>query len=146
MHQPTLRIKVAFGSPSAWYWGAAASSGSFAAAAGFLASFGGFGPALLVAGGWAVLESRSVFIPRAFERRDGAIQNLVKTDVLRPRGGVVTQRTANPLTPVRFRAWPPTPSGTVTDRRSRLFQPKHWLANVLSAKRPGVEKASAIPR
>lgn len=26
----------------------------------------------------------------------------------RPRGGVVTQRTANPCTPVRFRAWPPT--------------------------------------
>src|SRR5579863_5265501 len=26
---------------------------------------------------------------------------------LRPRGGVVTQRTANPRTPVRFRAWPP---------------------------------------
>eukprot|EP01036_Dinobryon_divergens_P043901 gene43902-58529_t len=25
----------------------------------------------------------------------------------RPRGGVVTQRTANPCTPVRFRAWPP---------------------------------------
>jgi hypothetical protein len=24
-----------------------------------------------------------------------------------PRGGVVTQRTANPYTPVRFRAWPP---------------------------------------
>src|SRR5712692_7874035 len=26
----------------------------------------------------------------------------------RPRGGVVTQRTANPRTPVQFRAWPPT--------------------------------------
>src|SRR2546430_6485265 len=25
-----------------------------------------------------------------------------------PRGGVVTQRTANPRTPVQFRAWPPT--------------------------------------
>ena len=25
----------------------------------------------------------------------------------RPRGGVVTQRTANPCTPVRFRPWPP---------------------------------------
>src|SRR4051794_20299449 len=24
-----------------------------------------------------------------------------------PRGGVVTQRTANPRTPVQFRAWPP---------------------------------------
>jgi hypothetical protein len=28
----------------------------------------------------------------------------------RPRGGVVTQRTANPRTPVRFRAWPPLSS------------------------------------
>ena len=28
---------------------------------------------------------------------------------IRPRGGVVTQRTANPYTPVRFRAWPPIP-------------------------------------
>src|SRR5581483_6668263 len=27
---------------------------------------------------------------------------------LRPRGGVVTQRTANPRTPVQFRAWPPS--------------------------------------
>src|ERR1700722_15667195 len=26
---------------------------------------------------------------------------------MRPRGGVVTQRTANPRTPVQFRAWPP---------------------------------------
>ena len=26
---------------------------------------------------------------------------------VRPRGGVVTQRIANPCTPVRFRAWPP---------------------------------------
>src|SRR5262249_51441155 len=27
----------------------------------------------------------------------------------RPRGGVVTQRSAKPCTPVQFRAWPPTP-------------------------------------
>src|SRR5262249_33154760 len=27
-----------------------------------------------------------------------------------PRGGVVTQRTANPCTPVRFRPWPPLPT------------------------------------
>src|SRR5262245_58692926 len=27
-----------------------------------------------------------------------------------PRGGVVTQRTANPCTPVRFRPWPPPPN------------------------------------
>src|SRR5580704_11542136 len=26
----------------------------------------------------------------------------------RPRGGVVTQRSAKPCTPVQFRAWPPT--------------------------------------
>ena len=28
-------------------------------------------------------------------------------DLARPRGGVVTQRTANPRTPVQFWAWPP---------------------------------------
>ena len=32
------------------------------------------------------------------------------TKALRPRGGVVTQRTANPRTPVQFRAWPPNPT------------------------------------
>lgn len=32
----------------------------------------------------------------------------VISDALRPRGGVVTQRTANPRTPVQFRAWPPS--------------------------------------
>src|SRR3990172_597981 len=32
----------------------------------------------------------------------------------RPRGGVVTQRTANPRTPVRFRPWPP---GLVSENR-----------------------------
>ncbi len=30
------------------------------------------------------------------------------TPLGRPRGGVVTRRTANPFTPVRFRAWPPS--------------------------------------
>ena len=34
----------------------------------------------------------------------------------RPRGGVVTQRSAKPFTPVQFRAWPPTSScGTPSD-------------------------------
>jgi hypothetical protein len=33
-----------------------------------------------------------------------------------PRGGVVTQRTANPYTPVRFRAWPPILSVSETFR------------------------------
>ena len=30
-----------------------------------------------------------------------------------PRGGVVTQRIANPCTPVRFRAWPPQSQNTL---------------------------------
>ncbi len=34
---------------------------------------------------------------------------------LRPRGGVVTQRTANPCTPVRFRARPPDYPSTIAD-------------------------------
>jgi hypothetical protein len=32
---------------------------------------------------------------------------LILRTTIGPRGGVVTQRTANPCTPVRFRAWPP---------------------------------------
>jgi hypothetical protein len=35
----------------------------------------------------------------------------------RPRGGVVTQRTANPRTPVQFRAWPPGLTRASTCRR-----------------------------
>src|SRR5262249_45252501 len=30
-----------------------------------------------------------------------------RTNLLRPRGGVVTQRSAKPFTPVQFRPWPP---------------------------------------
>jgi hypothetical protein len=46
----------------------------------------------------------------------------------RPRGGVVTQRTANPYTPVRFRAWPPIsclplPHAQPTRLRLPLGQP-----------------------
>jgi hypothetical protein len=37
-----------------------------------------------------------------------------------PRGGVVTQRTANPCTPVRFRAWPPSYSSY--SHKTRLFR------------------------
>ena len=41
----------------------------------------------------------SVYLP--------AVRSLIG---MRPRGGVVTQRTANPCTPVRFRARPPFPN------------------------------------
>lgn len=36
-----------------------------------------------------------------------ALRSLLYRAGARPRGGVVTQRTANPRTPVQFRAWPP---------------------------------------
>src|SRR5579863_8313188 len=39
----------------------------------------------------------------AASRLPGIFRHLL----LGPRGGVVTQRTANPRTPVQFRAWPP---------------------------------------
>ena len=34
-------------------------------------------------------------------------QLLLNINEIRPRGGVVTQRSAKPFTPVQFRAWPP---------------------------------------
>jgi hypothetical protein len=46
-----------------------------------------------------------------------AIGEAVRSADQRPRGGVVTQRTANPCTPVRFRARPPALE------RNRLVQP-----------------------
>ena len=39
----------------------------------------------------------------------------------RPRGGVVTQRTANPRTPVQFRAWPPISPGNSGIRHGRAL-------------------------
>src|SRR5262245_63697602 len=53
---------------------------------------------------------------KASSRRDFAERRVVPRKVLLysgrgwPRGGVVTQRTANPRTPVQFRAWPPPAS------------------------------------
>ena len=41
-------------------------------------------------------------------RLDTMAQTPEKAGV-RPRGGVVTQRIANPRTPVQFRTWPPLP-------------------------------------
>ena len=35
--------------------------------------------------------------------------NTIDINHIRPRGGVVTQRSAKPFTPVQFRAWPPLP-------------------------------------
>lgn len=43
----------------------------------------------------------------------------------RPRGGVVTHRTANPFTPVRFRAWPPTSHATFLAMREPGCMRKH---------------------
>ena len=40
----------------------------------------------------------------------------------RPRGGVVTQRTANPCTPVRFRARPPAPIARPADPAARCYR------------------------
>ena len=40
-----------------------------------------------------------------------------------PRGGVVTQRSAKPFTPVQFRAWPPAFATAVPRSRSRPSHP-----------------------
>ncbi len=39
---------------------------------------------------------------------------------IRPHGGVVTQRIANPCTPVRFRVWPPISSPSTKSKSQRL--------------------------
>jgi hypothetical protein len=50
---------------------------------------------------------------------------------LRPRGGVVTQRSAKPFTPVQFRAWPPifrTSFATVLSAKGSCFAPWRRLS------------------
>jgi hypothetical protein len=39
-------------------------------------------------------------------------EHFININHIRPRGGVVTQRSAKPFTPVQFRAWPPKKSNT----------------------------------
>ncbi len=51
----------------------------------------------------------------------------------RPRGGVVTQRTANPCTPVRFRPRPPdTPSYRCKDRSALMTRRDERLSDAAS--------------
>src|SRR5215467_14147312 len=49
----------------------------------------------------------------------------------RPRGGVVTQRSAKPCTPVQFRAWPPTLRAQPSRQASDFlhFVPLIWAAS-----------------
>src|SRR5262245_60409714 len=52
-----------------------------------------------------------------------------------PRGGVVTQRSAKPFTPVQFRPWPPlapTPAPPFTDFQTPFFPPKATAWNIRS--------------
>src|SRR6185295_17679277 len=53
----------------------------------------------------------------------------------RPDGGVVTQRTANPCTPVRFRLGPPFHFSKSRDsvRRSRRDVPTRWIISFILA-------------
>ncbi len=50
-----------------------------------------------------------------------SLERLFTTKSSWPRGGVVTQRIANPCTPVRFRAWPPKSSLAVLAFCSNLI-------------------------
>src|SRR5262249_51401529 len=71
---------------------------------------------------------RSVANPVAFRALFlAALPDTSKDQVLRPRGGVVTQRSAKPFTPVQFRAWPPALSPNHPPAR----QPKVNLPRVL---------------
>ena len=54
------------------------------------------------------------------------------TQMRGPRGGVVTQRTANPCTPVRFRARPPTPPHSSLRALSILFGADEPFPGLLS--------------
>ena len=70
--------------------------------------------------------------PSTPERRHCLIGWLRLRMPARPRGGVVTQRSAKPFTPVQFRAWPPTISRTYpVDNRGALLR-----VNFKSTERP----------
>src|SRR6185295_16317161 len=59
-----------------------------------------------------------------------------------PRGGVVTQRTANPRTPVQFRAWPPTFAPSALRLADRLIPAK--VARRGSRERRAAESEAAL--
>src|SRR5262249_21096926 len=56
--------------------------------------------------------SRFVRLARIAENGQGAYRGLISKVLSRlgPRGGVVTQRSAKPFTPVQFWSWPPIKS------------------------------------
>ena len=51
-----------------------------------------------------------------------------------PRGGVVTQRSAKPFTPVQFWSWPPTKSITYEDNFKRRFSRQYFVGQRGSTK------------
>jgi hypothetical protein len=64
----------------------------------------------------------------------------------RPRGGVVTQRSAKPFTPVQFRAWPPALSESVETDVNIKSTEARWCFCVLPApppRRPDARSAQA---
>jgi hypothetical protein len=63
-----------------------------------------------------------------------------------PRGGVVTQRTANPRTPVQFRAWPPLSRLDRFRGETRKEQPQAFFATaVVFCYSPAAINDSSIP-
>src|SRR6185436_4877395 len=76
-----------------------------------------------------------------------------------PRGGVVTQRTANPRTPVQFRAWPPPAFAeasageafewrvpTEASAKAGRQQLPHFARTVGFCYRPSAINESGVPR
>jgi hypothetical protein len=62
-----------------------------------------------------------------------------------PRGGVVTHRTANPRTPVRFRAWPPFSSCKISAFRETTsrYGRHSWIGRARApAASPAISSAS----
>ncbi len=57
---------------------------------------------------------------------DGAVAK--RHEASRPRGGVVTQRTANPRTPVQFRASREYPQHPITQDQGRSLTASPFLA------------------
>src|SRR5262249_41385169 len=75
---------------------------------------------------------------KAVAKRGGDAGHPSQYQELRPRGGVVTQRSAKPCTPVQFRAWPPRLSSCTRSRESALSPHRSVTTPARPHRRPSV--------
>jgi hypothetical protein len=76
-------------------------------------------------------KSKSRFVPilsenagkRSFRKSFCSLDFQLGINHIRPRGGVVTQRSAKPCTPVQFRAWPPQSLSLIKDMCATIEYP-----------------------